>query len=568
MCFDIGTTFTGYAYSSAKEYEEDLLNIHFNEEWMSGHANLHTFKVPSVALVQQDKSLHSYGYEAERKYIQVLDAKQQATWYFFKRFKTDLKTKQLRKDTVILEEGGKSISAISLFSLVLKFLKSHFLDSLDESARYGTTESGTRNYAIKYVLTVPAKWDQASRECMKSAAKKAGISSCYIYSESEATDAYCRMIPIRPNAESQFYLPTPGTKHLIVNLGGTGNDTSLQEITDDGRVKEFSKNVGNTSGGTRVDADFQKFLSSLFGNDFMELYIKKNRNDYLELQYEFEVKKNRFSLEEDVGTKLELPSSLIKMYTSKYKQPIQFLIDDGDFVGKILSQNEYLILDKGLMKDIFGPAVKSTVGYLKNLAGDPETKQCDLIIISGGFAESPVVSGAVKFYFPNLSIVILENGSLATLKGGVLLGHNPSPATSFKPKVSYGIGMAVPFKETEHPGDKLFIAKDKHYCSAVFKPLIDSRKRINIGEFFSTVSLSPNRAGQKSVAIPVYSCRHTGVHFTSDEGCSILGKLKVPVEGRDKVNVRIAVLPRSVIVEGSSDRTGKVVQESFVIQEQ
>lgn len=42
---DIGTTYTGYAFSSRREYEENMLNIYHNEEWMSGHANLHTFKV-------------------------------------------------------------------------------------------------------------------------------------------------------------------------------------------------------------------------------------------------------------------------------------------------------------------------------------------------------------------------------------------------------------------------------------------------------------------------------------------------------------------------------------------
>ena len=45
MCVDIGSTHTGYAFSSRAEYEAQMLNVHTNEEWMSGHANLHTFKV-------------------------------------------------------------------------------------------------------------------------------------------------------------------------------------------------------------------------------------------------------------------------------------------------------------------------------------------------------------------------------------------------------------------------------------------------------------------------------------------------------------------------------------------
>lgn len=79
---------------------------------------------------------------------------------------------QFRKDSTILEEGGKSLNAITLFTLVLKYLKSHFVDSLEESALYTSHERGAN---AKYVITVPTKWDNASRECMKSAAKKVCI---------------------------------------------------------------------------------------------------------------------------------------------------------------------------------------------------------------------------------------------------------------------------------------------------------------------------------------------------------------------------------------------------------
>ena len=51
VCFDIGTVGTGYAFSSRREYEKDMLDVHLNEEWMSGHANLHTFKVGFVLYI-------------------------------------------------------------------------------------------------------------------------------------------------------------------------------------------------------------------------------------------------------------------------------------------------------------------------------------------------------------------------------------------------------------------------------------------------------------------------------------------------------------------------------------
>ncbi|XP_060591785.1 heat shock 70 kDa protein 12A-like [Ruditapes philippinarum] len=562
VCIDIGSTHTGYAYSSKKEYDERMLNIHHNEEWMSGHANLHTFKTPSIALLQQDKTLHSFGYEAERKYTQLQDVKQQDMWYYFKRFKADLKTKQFRKDTVILEEGGKSINGVSLFTIILKYLKIHCFAGLEDSARYGTSEVLAK-YNIRYVITVPTKWDNASRDCIKSAAKKAGLNPHYIHTESEAAGRYCRLVPIRPTTENSFYIQKPQTQHMIVNLGGSGIDAAVQEILEDGAVKEFPKNVGNASGGTRVDADFLKFVSTLFGNEFIDLYSKKNRIDFLELQYEFEVKKRKFSLESDQGTSLELPSSLVKMYTTKYKQSLQYMIDDTDFVGKILSQDEYLILNKTVMKDIFGPAVKSIVGYLTNLSRDPETKKCDVIILVGGFSESPVVTGATRFYFPKSNIITMEDASLTVLRGGVLLGHNPEPILTVTPTFSYGIGMAVPFNGNQHPNEKLFLAKEKQYCSAVFAPLIKAGRTVSVTDFSRSIKLSLNRQLQKVVAVPVYASKDLRAKYASEESCYLLGKLKVPVGDQDKVVVRFLILGDFLIVEGLTETFRTITQESF-----
>ena len=63
MCIDIGTVHSGYAYSSKKEYDENPLDIHLNEEWMSGHANLHTFKVTYSPNWHSVDDLHSIIFE-------------------------------------------------------------------------------------------------------------------------------------------------------------------------------------------------------------------------------------------------------------------------------------------------------------------------------------------------------------------------------------------------------------------------------------------------------------------------------------------------------------------------
>ena len=357
----------------------------------------------------------------------------------------------------------------------------------------------------------------------------------------------------------------------MVFSAGTNTDTAVREIKQDGGINEFDKNMGNSSGAIRVDVEFLKFLTKLFGNEFIESYAKKYRVDFLALQYEFEIRKRAFSMEMDEGTTFMLPPSLIKAYTTKYKQSLQYMIDDTDFVGKILSKDDSFILDKSVMKDLFGPAVKSTVGYLTNLLRDPEAKQSDIIILVGGFADSPVVKGAVRFYFPNASIVVPDEPELAVLMGGVMIGHHPDSKQIIQSKYSCGIGIAVPFNSMVHPSDKMFTSGDKQFCSDIFQLHIDQGRLLEIGEFCNSRHLLPNRTRQKTITLPVYASSKRSVRFTTDDGCVLLGKMNVKLQELKndnpnvKVRIRMTVLGNSLIVEVLDEANGVVVSSAFTL---
>ena len=348
-------------------------------------------------------------------------------------------------------------------------------------------------------------------------------------------------------------------------------DTAVREIREDDTINEFDKNLGNSSGAARVDVEYLKFLNKLFGNEFIEAYAKKYRVDFLSLQYEFEKRKRNFSMDVDEGTPLRLPQTLIKGYSTKYKQSLQFMIDDTDYVGKILSKDDSLILDKSVMKEIFGPAVKSTVGYLTNLSRDPEAKGSDVIILVGGFANSPVVIGAVRFYFPNASIVVPDEPELAVLMGGVMVGHNPDSKIIIQSKYSCGIGIAVPFKNDVHPEDKKFVSGGKAFCSDIFQYHIEQGRLLEIGEFCNHRHLLPNRTKQKTITLPVYASNQRSVRFTTEDGCALLGKINVKLQEikndnpNVKVKIRMTILGNHLIVEVLDEANGVVTSSAFTL---
>ena len=83
---DFGTTYSGYAFS----FRSKPNDIHTNPEWVAGSEKLISLKCPSSVLLKPDKTLHSFGYEAENKYADLAEDDDHHNWYLFRRFKMTL----------------------------------------------------------------------------------------------------------------------------------------------------------------------------------------------------------------------------------------------------------------------------------------------------------------------------------------------------------------------------------------------------------------------------------------------------------------------------------------------
>ena len=89
---DIGTTYSGYAFSFAHEQSGDTADpdrIHVNT-WENEGGSRTYFKTPSCLLLHPNKTLHSFGNEAIEKYNSLTEDKKHHDWYFFWQFKMTL----------------------------------------------------------------------------------------------------------------------------------------------------------------------------------------------------------------------------------------------------------------------------------------------------------------------------------------------------------------------------------------------------------------------------------------------------------------------------------------------
>jgi hypothetical protein len=84
---DIGTTYSGYAFSSRDDFKKDPLNIVANQAWNAGSQRYLSLKTPTCLLLDGKKEFVSFGYEAENQYSDIVIDRKQNEYFFFQRFK-------------------------------------------------------------------------------------------------------------------------------------------------------------------------------------------------------------------------------------------------------------------------------------------------------------------------------------------------------------------------------------------------------------------------------------------------------------------------------------------------
>jgi len=80
---DFGTTYSGYALS----FKKTPTQIQTNQGWNAGSEKLISHKAPTCVLVKPNKQFDSFGFEAENKYVDLMEDGEHEGWMFFRRFK-------------------------------------------------------------------------------------------------------------------------------------------------------------------------------------------------------------------------------------------------------------------------------------------------------------------------------------------------------------------------------------------------------------------------------------------------------------------------------------------------
>ncbi|KAH3833377.1 heat shock 70 kDa protein 12A-like isoform X2 [Dreissena polymorpha] len=567
---DFGTTFSGYAWALKHDFETDPPKISTFTNWVGG-GNLISCKTPTVLLLNEKQEFEAFGFAAEDKYSELAADEDHKKYFYFRRFKMRLyQQKNLKRDTVIEDEQNKKMNAIKVFSICIKFLVDHCLTLI----RLRVSE--IKESDIEWVLTVPAIWNDSSKQFMREAAKAAGLKmdALTIALEPEAASLFCMHLPIENLVVSgakqtdvqQFSPFSVGQRYMVVDVGGGTVDITVHEVVAKGKLKELNHASGGAWGGTRVDAAFEEFLQKIVGKDVFEQFKSTYVEDWVELQRQFELKKR--SIEPDkVGKEtLQVPVSLSEAYKAIKNADMQTAIEKGPYAGKIAYTAGKIRVPRDIMREWYKESCENTVKHVKDLFKQDSCKGTANILLVGGFSESHMLQRALTEAFPDKRIVVPEEAGLAVLKGAVLYGHDPITITSRVAKCSYGIRVYRDFVQGTHPNEKKEKFGDRVKCKDVFAKHVTKGQELVVGEPQSKQRYTPLEADQLSLVFDVYISLDPDPKFVTDEGCSQIGKLEVevPDSGKDRgVWVNMIFGGTEVTVEATEEKTGKKSKATF-----
>ncbi|XP_062611421.1 heat shock 70 kDa protein 12B-like [Saccostrea cucullata] len=564
VAIDFGTTYSGYAFSMRGNFlknNEKNINEIYTVPWNAGE--LLSEKTPTTLLLDEDQNFDSFGYEAENTYSR-LPEEEKRKYFYFRRFKMMLYDKdgnlKITRNTKLKDMTDKEMLAIEVFTHSIRYLKDHFLKNFEKQNLEKALLPLDKE--ITWVLTVPAIWDEPAKQFMEEAAEKAGISksSLMICLEPEAAAMYCKCLPIEKGGDCLSAMQ-PGRRFIVLDGGGGTIDMAIQEVTDDGKLKEIDRAQGGDWGGIYVDAQFKEMLEEIVSKPIFEAFRMKFTGDYIDLFRFFESKKREKSTGKKV--RMQVPQSLLNISD----EDIETLTRDKGLGDNVTWKRDKIFIERTKYEGFFNHVINKIVLKVEEMLLSETAQGTDVILMVGGFSECDLLQRRIRESFPSCKVVIPPDCGLAVLKGAVIFGHDPKMIAARVVKYTYGVKTNTTFIEGTHPESRRKIMNGKVYCKDKFDIHVEKGDTIHFGQS-TDKTYNPIYEDQTAVDFRVFTCTHRDPKYIDDEGCTEIGSLTVPMlDTRGgtsrKVRAKFHFGGTKVTVEGIDERSKEPVDIKF-----
>ncbi|XP_056008297.1 heat shock 70 kDa protein 12B-like isoform X5 [Ostrea edulis] len=415
---DFGTTYSGYCFSTHEDYYKNPLKITSGNWEFSSWQKAFSMKIPTTILLDKDKNVKSFGFEAETEYADM-DEADHKDYYYFQRFKMEISRQQVNKgeDVNIKDVLGKQISASFVIGQGIRYLKEELLRQIERTSLEN----------IHWVFTYPGLWNFYKQGVLANAVIEAGIpkEKFVLTEEAQAVSYYLHHLPYyRQDGTSNMTVFVEGRKYLLLDAGGGTIDITVNQMQRDGTSKTLTKCSG-PFGGTTVDNAFESIICDIVGQELMDDFIKTHPADYIEMMRNFEALKRKVLSINAEKVLLRLPMNLKDMYEAKHKPDISEKIQRAGYDGKLTWEDEKFRMTKNLFISLFDDAFKGIKQSIRESLDKEEAEGTKIILMVGGFSDSSQIQQMIVDEFMHLDVIVLPEPGLAVLRGAVLYGHQP-----------------------------------------------------------------------------------------------------------------------------------------------
>ncbi|CAC5400312.1 unnamed protein product [Mytilus coruscus] len=454
---------------------------------------------------------------------------------------------------MIEDISGKSMLALDVFSLSIKALKDHLLETLNKQITGVVIED------ILWVLTVPAIWNENGKQFMRTSAMQAGIPSekLLLALEPEAASIYCQYLPTKQlfGADPELVVAAVGTKYMVVDIGGGTADITVHEKINDRRLKETCCASGGNCGGTAVDYEFFNMMEKIMNKDTWNAFKRENLEEYLDLAREFETRKRAIRPDKTGPIHMVIPFTALDTICKEHlNHSLKSAIESSSFSSVLSLRKDKMRFELDTFINLFRSTIDSLVALISGVLSRKNGDGITQVILVGGFSECKLVQQAVKDAFPQHTVIVPEDSDLAVMKGAVLFGHQPNIIAQRISQYTYGVSKKKPFDPDKHDVNHMEMIKGEAKCTHLFEAFVKRNDTIPPGKVVTTSAKSlPRDDGFFNLRI--FQTEKENPIYTDEEGCSLLGSIKVK-----KTNPKITEKIKVKFVFGETEIEGKIIE--------
>ena len=479
---DFGTSGVGYAYS----FNNNITNIISSD--FCGQSK--DKKVPTEIILDTNlKEVLAFG-EKCKEYTIAYDKN---NYEYFKNIKMNL----YKKIYDVKSTNGREVNIESIISKILEEVSKNAVNQIRKK-----NNMEIKKEDIKWVVTIPAIWEERSKNIMINASKKAGLIndntdlSLFLALEPEVAGIYYNS----PNMSFAQQNINGGQPYIVCDIGGGKVDICTHRkinisLNETELIEEYPP-LGGAYGGNVINEEFiKRLIVELFGEENINsLKNDDYSEDWNKFETEVEGLKKMFDEHEPRYFKLDCRlfesdnGKSLEDYINEYnKKELKYKYDIKKSENR---RNRWeLLVPSKIFSDITREISKKIFSHIEEIYNNVHT---GFILFTGGGSQNYNISHYLYDFAKEKNIEIYittpEHPEISISNGAVLFGFDSNVIRKRKARYTIGIRSSRDWEENIHKDKGIKESYDLHegyYCTNLFSKFITVNEYISFDKIIT-----------------------------------------------------------------------------------